>query len=112
MPERQKVQNKFAEEIAKMFTNPFNRSQKVKGTVILMHRNVLDINALTAGLNITGGFKVLGNLTSSIIDTYASILGSSVALRLISATSADGNYFLISHTTVNKHDAHHMDVYS
>ncbi|AET01692.1 hypothetical protein MTR_8g018910 [Medicago truncatula] len=35
-----KVHNKFAGEVAKMFSNPFHRSQKVKGTVILMHTNV------------------------------------------------------------------------
>jgi len=94
LPEKQKVHNKFAGEVAKMFKNPFHRSEKVKGTVILMHKNVLDINALTSGL-IKGGTRFFGDITSSIIDTYGSILGYSVALRLISATSADGNYLFV-----------------
>ncbi|KAL5062717.1 hypothetical protein RYX36_024454 [Vicia faba] len=71
----------------------FNRSQKVKGTVVLMHKNVLDINALTsvqdvAGI-ILGGVRVANSIAGSILDTYTSTLGCSVALRLISATSAD-----------------------
>jgi len=81
----------------------FNRGQKVKGTVILMHKNVLDINEITAAQSATGlikgGFNVVGDITSSIIDTYTSSFGRSVALRLISATSVDGNYFFIFHTT-------------
>ncbi|XP_050873919.1 linoleate 9S-lipoxygenase isoform X1 [Lathyrus oleraceus] len=65
----------------------FNRSQKVKGTVVLMHKNVLDINALTS--LIKSGFKVANSIAGSICDTCTSTLGFSVALRLISATNAD-----------------------
>ena len=68
-----------------------------------MHKNVLDINEITAAQSATGlikgGFNVVGDITSSIIDTYTSSFGRSVALRLISATSVDGNYFLIFNTT-------------
>ncbi|XP_058750251.1 linoleate 9S-lipoxygenase-like [Vicia villosa] len=71
----------------------FKRSQKVKGTVVLMHKNVLDINALTSLQSVTSliksGFKAANGIAGSILDTYTSTLGCSVALRLISATSAD-----------------------
>ncbi|GAU50604.1 hypothetical protein TSUD_410140 [Trifolium subterraneum] len=70
-----------------------NRGQKVKGRVVLMHKNVLDINALTSAQSgtglITGGGQVAKRVTSSIIDTYTAGIGCSVALRLISATTAD-----------------------
>lgn len=76
-----------------------NRGQKVKGTVLLMQKNVLDINALTSATSATGlikgGFKVAGGLTNTLIDTYTSTWGRSVAFRLISATSTDGNNFFI-----------------
>jgi hypothetical protein len=76
-----------------------HRGQKVKGRVVLMHKNVLDINALTSALTpvglITGGAKAVGDVAGNILDTYAGGLGCSVALRLISATAADGNNFLI-----------------
>lgn len=97
--------NKFVREAANMISiarGRFNRSQKVKGTVVLMHKNVLDINALTSVQSVTSliksGFKVANGIAGSICDTYTSTLGCSVALRLISATNADGmyNYFLIS----------------
>ncbi|CAI8607975.1 unnamed protein product [Vicia faba] len=71
------------------------RGQKVKGTVLLMQKNVLDINALTSATStsglIKGGFKVAGGITSSLIDTYTSTWGRSVAFRLISATATDGS---------------------
>ncbi|KAK2353185.1 linoleate 9S-lipoxygenase [Trifolium repens] len=70
-----------------------HRGQKVKGRVVLMHKNVLDINALTSALTpvglITGGAKAVGDVAGNILDTYAGGLGCSVALRLISATAAD-----------------------
>jgi linoleate 9S-lipoxygenase len=76
-----------------------NRGQKVKGTVVLMQKNVLDINALTSAQSATGlikgGLNVVGGITSSIIDTYTSSFGRSVALKLISATTADGNNFTL-----------------
>ncbi|MCI14155.1 lipoxygenase, partial [Trifolium medium] len=58
-----------------------------------MQNNVLDINALTSAQSATGliksGFNVVGGITTSIIDTYTSSFGRSVALKLISATTAD-----------------------
>ncbi|XP_027334454.1 linoleate 9S-lipoxygenase-like isoform X2 [Abrus precatorius] len=55
-------------------TGLLNRGQKLKGTVVLMRKNVLDIN----------------EITSAQIDALTSFAGQSVGLQLISATSADG----------------------
>ncbi|XP_057457403.1 seed linoleate 9S-lipoxygenase-3 isoform X2 [Lotus japonicus] len=51
-----------------------NRGQKIKGTVVLMRKNVLDINSLT-----------------SVVDNLTAFLGRSVSLQLISSTKADAN---------------------
>jgi len=79
------------------------RGQKVKGTVVLMQKNVLDVNAITgATKNTTNlvktGFKAFTGVAGAIVDTAASSIGASVALRLISATAADGNNLFISHS--------------
>lgn len=72
----------------------FGRGQKLKGTVVLMQKNVLDINALTAvqspGGIIGGALGAIGSITGSILDTATAFLGRSVALKLISRTNADG----------------------
>jgi hypothetical protein len=49
----------------------------------------LDINPL----NSAGVIKGVKDAAGNILDTYTAGFGCSVALRLISATSADGNYF-------------------
>nr|CAA53730.1 lipoxygenase [Pisum sativum] len=72
-----------------------NRGQKLKGTGGLMQKNVLDINALTAiksptGI-VTGAFGAIGGAIGTVVDTATSFIGRSVALKLISATSADGS---------------------
>ncbi|KAI5422523.1 linoleate 9S-lipoxygenase [Lathyrus oleraceus] len=73
----------------------FGRGQKLKGTVVLMQKNVLDINALTAvqspGGIIGGAFGAIGSITGSILDTATAFLGRSVALKLISRTNADAS---------------------
>lgn len=81
-----------------------NRGQKLKGTVVLMQKNVLDINALTAiksptGI-VTGAFGAIGGAIGTVVDTATSFIGRSVALKLISATSADGN--IITSLMLNK----------
>ena len=59
----------------------FNRSQKVKGTVVLMRKNVLDINSITSVRGLIGtGINIIG----STIDGLTSFLGRSVCLQLIS----------------------------
>jgi len=78
-------------------TGIINRGEKLKGTVVLMQKNVLDVNELTSiksnpvggiiGGAIGGAFGAVG----TILDTATAFLGRNVALKLISATSADGN---------------------
>jgi len=83
-------------------TGLLDRGQKLKGTVVLMQKNTLDIDALTATKNPTptsiigGAIGIIGDVAGNIIDTATSFLGRSVALKLISATSADGNSFFLS----------------
>ncbi|XP_057733091.1 seed linoleate 9S-lipoxygenase-3-like [Arachis stenosperma] len=61
---------------------------KITGTVVLMQKNVLDVNSITSpqGILDTG----LGGLTS-LVDTLTSFLGFSVAFQLISATKPDSS---------------------
>jgi len=79
-------------------TGLVNRGKKLKGTVVLMRKNVLDINALTSAQSATGiiggAIGVVGGVIGSTVDTLTSFLGRSVALKLISATAADGNHLL------------------
>ncbi|XP_015938885.1 seed linoleate 9S-lipoxygenase-3 [Arachis duranensis] len=61
---------------------------KITGTVVLMQKNVLDVNSITSpqGILDTG----LGGFTS-LVDTLTSFLGFSVAFQLISATKPDSS---------------------
>ncbi|GAU33944.1 hypothetical protein TSUD_357440 [Trifolium subterraneum] len=61
-------------------------NDKIKGTLVLMQKNVLDINSLTDPEKIIDG--ALDGFTS-IFDTLTSFLGGSISLQLISATKAD-----------------------
>ncbi|XP_027336929.1 seed linoleate 9S-lipoxygenase-like isoform X2 [Abrus precatorius] len=61
-----------------------NKSQKIKGTVVLMPKNVLDFNAVVSVGS--GGVAVGG-----AIDAATSFLGRSVSMQLISATKTDSN---------------------
>jgi hypothetical protein len=61
-----------------------------------MQKNVLDINELTAvksdPIGIVGGvFDAVGGAVGTLVDTATAIAGRNVALKLISATVADGN---------------------
>ncbi|MCH79923.1 lipoxygenase [Trifolium medium] len=69
------------------FGSRFGKGQKIKGRVVIMHKNVLDINALTSA----GLLETTSSAVGNIFDTYTAGFGCSVALRLISATTADGN---------------------
>lgn len=77
----------------------FNRGQKIKGTVVLMPKNVLDFNAITSvgSGGVTGTVTgILGGAVSAVgnvIDTATAFLGRNVSLQLISATQTDGNFF-------------------
>ncbi|KAJ1420345.1 PLAT/LH2 domain [Sesbania bispinosa] len=76
-------------------TGILNRGHKIKGTVVLMRKNVLDINELTSAQSATGiiggAINVVGGVIGTTVDTLTSFLGRSVALKLISATAADGS---------------------
>ncbi|OIW11831.1 hypothetical protein TanjilG_14643 [Lupinus angustifolius] len=63
-------------------------SPKIKGTVVLIQKNVLDINSILSAEKVVNG--VLEGITS-IWDTASSFLGSSVSLQLISATKTDSS---------------------
>lgn len=77
-------------------------SQKLKGTVVLVQKNVLSFNAPAAAQSFGGIIRRAIDATNnsdiddSIVDTATSFLENSVALRLISATKDDGNNFVIS----------------
>ncbi|CAJ1950883.1 unnamed protein product [Sphenostylis stenocarpa] len=75
----------------KMFTRLrrlWSRSHKVKGTVVLMKKNVFDFNNITSVSGIIGtGIDIVG----SAVDGISAITGSSVSIQLISATKADSN---------------------
>ncbi|CAJ1950897.1 unnamed protein product [Sphenostylis stenocarpa] len=69
---------------------------KIKGTVVLMPKNVLDFNAITSigsgGVAGTVG-GILGGVTNAVggvIDAATAFLGSNVSMQLISATQSDG----------------------
>ncbi|XP_058780249.1 seed linoleate 9S-lipoxygenase-3-like [Vicia villosa] len=69
-------------------TGILNRGHKIKGTVVLMRKNVLDINNLTSVGGVIGqGFDVIG----STVDNLTAFLGRSVSLQLISATKPDAS---------------------
>ncbi|XP_015939187.1 linoleate 9S-lipoxygenase 1 [Arachis duranensis] len=76
-------------------TGIFNNNQKIKGTVVLMSKNVLDFNAITsAGSSVSGAvsgiFGTVSDVAGSVVDGATSIFSRSIALKLISATKTDG----------------------
>ncbi|CAJ2646755.1 unnamed protein product [Trifolium pratense] len=74
-----------------------NHSQKIKGTVVLMPKNVLDFNDVTsiksAGLlEVAGGIlDAAADVVGGIVDGTTAFLGRNVAMRLISATKTDAS---------------------
>ncbi|MED6113810.1 Lox2p [Stylosanthes scabra] len=75
--------------------NLVNRGHKLKGTVVLMRKNVLDINEITGAKSVGGvissGIGLIGGAIGTTVDTLTAFVGRSVALKLISATSADSS---------------------
>ncbi|GAU50511.1 hypothetical protein TSUD_351100 [Trifolium subterraneum] len=69
-----------------------NRGEKLKGTMVFMQREALAINEVTAikSKPISGLFDVIADAAGTFVDTATSIFGRNVALKLISATVADG----------------------
>ena len=81
----------------------FDKSHKIKGTVVLMPKSVLDINDLNSVKNggvggvVSGIFGAVADVTGQIVDTATAILSRNVSFKLISATSTDGFFLLHSH---------------
>ncbi|KAK2353195.1 seed linoleate 9S-lipoxygenase [Trifolium repens] len=89
----------------------FDKGQKIKGTVVLMPKNVLDFNAITSigkgGVLDTAG-NLIGGVTSIVgqaVDTATAFLGRNVSMQLISATKTDvsGKGLIGKETFLSKH---------
>ncbi|QCE09081.1 lipoxygenase [Vigna unguiculata] len=63
-----------------------NNKQKIKGTVVLMRKNVLDINSI---LNPTNVIDSALDFAGSLLDA-ATAFATSISIQLISSTKADG----------------------
>lgn len=66
-----------------------HNKSKIKGTVILMSKKVLDFNNLNLKVGINLGLSAAG----SAIDTLHQFLGGAVSLQLISAQNSDPGSF-------------------
>lgn len=86
------------------------RTQKIKGTVVLMPKNVLDFNAISSvsvpnsiGGVVGGAVGAVGgilggvaNVAGGVIDAATAFLGRNVSMQLISATQTHGSFNLFS----------------
>jgi len=64
-----------------------NKGHKIKGSLVIMRKNVLDINSLTSVKGVVGtGINIIGG----VVDTVTAF-ASHISIQLISATKADGN---------------------
>jgi len=74
----------------------FDKSHKIKGTVVLMPKNVLDANDLTTVQNgglgsvVSGLFDAVSDVAGQVVDSATAIFARNVSFKLISATSTDG----------------------
>lgn len=66
----------------------FNRSKKLKGSVVLIPKNVLDTNSITSVKGVVQ--TTMSVVGSTFIDSLSAFSGKCVSLRLISATKAAG----------------------
>lgn len=73
-----------------------NKGHKIKGNLVIMRKNVLDINSITSVKGVIGtGINIIGG----VVDTVTA-LASHISIQLISATKADGKitfFHLINH---------------
>jgi len=75
----------FGNLVNALEANNMNKRDRVRGTVILMKKNVLDFNDLSA----------------SLLDRLHEFVGKRVSLQLISASQADpGQYFFLFHVQI------------
>jgi linoleate 9S-lipoxygenase len=86
----------------------FDKGQKIKGTVVLMPKNVLDFNAITSigkGGVLDAAGNLIGGVTSIVgqaVDTATAFLGRNVSMQLISATKTDGLFSIFNHSSCFK----------
>lgn len=73
----------------------FNRGHKIRGTVVLMSKNALDLNSVRSGVSVAGTVDLAMDIFGAVVDGATAILSRSVALQLISATKTDRNYSYI-----------------
>jgi len=77
-----------------------NRRPKIKGTVVLMTKNVFDVNdfmATTRGgpAAVAGGiFGAAQDIVGGIVDGATAIFSRNIAIQLISATKSENGLFL------------------
>ncbi|XP_057455132.1 seed linoleate 9S-lipoxygenase-like [Lotus japonicus] len=89
----------------------FDKSQKIKGTVVLMPKKFLDFNDIISAtkggvLGLAGDLlEFAGDVAGQAVDTATAIFSRSVAIQLISATKTDanGNGKLGERTYIEKH---------
>lgn len=78
-------------------------SQKIKGTLVLMPKNVLDFNSVSSAkkkgvLDVAGDvIEAAGSLLGGIVDGATAFLGRNVSIRLISSTKKDGLFLNFQH---------------
>ncbi|KAG4945141.1 hypothetical protein JHK87_041148 [Glycine soja] len=64
-----------------------NKGHKIKGNLVIMRKNVLDINSITSVKGVIGtGINIIGG----VVDTVTA-LASHISIQLISATKTDGH---------------------
>ncbi|KAL2337922.1 hypothetical protein Fmac_012368 [Flemingia macrophylla] len=74
----------------------FDRGHKIKGTVVLMSKNVLDFNEIvsTTRGGVTGAARGVINtaagIVGGVVDAATAIFSRNISLQLISATKTDG----------------------
>jgi linoleate 9S-lipoxygenase len=72
------------------------KKQKIRGTVVLMSKNALDLNDIKAGPSVMGAIGLVRDIAGSVVDGATAFLSASVGFQLISATKTDrmGNGFV------------------
>jgi len=86
------------EEVEKMLGGIFGgKTQKIKGTVVLMRKNVLDINSIT---NPASAVDTIFDIFGTAIDTVTAF-DTSISIQLISSTVLDDSNSLTSLLSTN-----------
>jgi linoleate 9S-lipoxygenase len=67
------------------------KKQKIRGTVVLMSKNALDLNDIKAGPSVMGAIGLVRDIAGSVVDGATAFLSRSVGFQLISATKTDSN---------------------